>query len=216
MNKATLDNRRIVYLPIGQVKEAPWNPSRRTNNTVTRGLVKSMRESGFWWYMPLVLGRDGTLADGHRRLSAAKELRLTEVPCVHVDKSADVLWAEINGRRRTVSKAETLEAVTLGLQAMPDEHSAEVTEFIRIIGMDEARQPYMIGVAPGILTTARKAARYMGYERDEEMLKRLVVWFRKHRMQNPARIAMNAEVDPALLFDYIIADKPLPPLRLAI
>ncbi len=209
-------NRAIVYLPIGQVQCAPWNPPRRTRKEALAGLVASMRESGFWWYMPLILARDGTLADGHRRLEAAKVLRLTDVPCARVDKAADVLWAEINGRRRTVSSAETLEAATRGLTVLPEEHSKAVTEFLRIVGMEQAQASYMTGVSPHILAWAKKVARYVGYDGDEPMIARCVLWLRKHEMQRRVRGAMDAEVDANLLLGYVLSDAPLPPLRLTV
>ncbi len=215
MSKQSSNNQRIVYLPIGQVHDAPWNPSRRTSKNAVAGLVRSMRESGFWWYMPLVLGRDGLLADGHRRLAAARILKLTEVPCVRVDKAADVLWAEINGRRRTVSRSETLEAVTLGLEVVPEDHSVKVAEFLRVVGIDNAKQSYMIGVSPSILDWARKLARYIGFDGDDEMIGKCVCWLRKHQMQRRARSAMDAEMDPSTIFGYIIGDSPLPKLRLS-
>jgi len=200
---------RIIYLPTDKIEAAPWNPPRRTNSKVMASLVRSMRENGFWWYMPLIIGRGDVLADGHRRLAAACELRIVSVPVLRVDKAADVLWSEINGRRRTVSAAESLEAHVRGLQAIPDQHSRPVQEIVNVVGLDELRKDYMIGVSPSILTWAKTIGRYIG-QTDARMIAQITMWLRKHEMQRRVRAAMDGGIEPGLLMGHVLNDTPLP------
>jgi hypothetical protein len=168
-----------------------------------------MREHGFWWYMPLILGRNDVLGDGHRRLTVARELQLVSVPAVRVDKAADVLWSEINGLRRTVSGSETLEAVVLGLSQPPPQHVKEIDRFLQIVGLEEASKDYMRGVAPRIIDIAMRVGRYIG-STDDKMLACIVTWLRRQNAQRNARTAMDGGIDPELLFGLIVDDRPLP------
>lgn len=205
---------RIIYMDIDRIKPAPWNPARRTTPKALQPIIISMREHGFWPYQHLILGRDDVLADGHRRLAAAKAVGLPRVPVMRVDKAADVIWAEINGKRQEITASQSLEAIAHGLSVIPDRHKSEVEKFIQVMGRgpDGINAPLMAGVAPSIMDWARKTARYIGIDPDREpsQVKRIIFWLRRHQMQKRVRAAMEDEIDPQTVIEFINADLPLP------
>lgn len=209
-----MNEQRVIYIPVEQIKPAPWNPSRRTKPSNIAALVHSMKAHGFFWWKPVIIGREDVMGDGHRRLCAAKAANIPHVPALRVDMAADVIWAVENGRRRTVTSAESLEAATLGLTYLPDQHSKSVQEIIAVVGMEQLKQDYMIGVSPHILSWAKRTATYIGHDNDKAMIANIVLWLRKHEMQRRVRGAMDAEVDPSVILGYIMIDKPLPSLKL--
>ena len=68
----------IINLPIDKLK--PYENNPRHNEDAVDKVAESIREFGF--LVPIVIDKDYVIAAGHTRLLAAKELGLTEVPCV--------------------------------------------------------------------------------------------------------------------------------------
>lgn len=210
-----MEERRIIYLPTSEIHPAPWNPPIRTESRNLQSLIKSMRANGFFWYVPLIVGRGDILADGHRRYAAAVTLGIPQVPVLRIDKAADLLWAELNGMRRPVSSAESLEGYLLGLEHVPEQHAGDVAEYMGVMGEEAARLDFMRGVSPRVLDIGRRILRYLGKTGDKDLLRMAVLWLRKHRMSRSVRWITEVEddeSDPNLLLGYILADKPLPKL----
>lgn len=69
---------RMEYRPIDSFKEYANNP--RLNRAAVPKLVDSIREFGF--LVPLVVDSDNTIVCGHTRLEAARQLGMTELPCI--------------------------------------------------------------------------------------------------------------------------------------
>lgn len=69
---------RIEYVPIDRIR--PYENNPRLNEDAIPLVRKSIEEFGF--QVPLVLDKDLVVVTGHTRLAAAKELGMTELPCV--------------------------------------------------------------------------------------------------------------------------------------
>ena len=72
---------RIEYLPIEEIWDYENNP--RDNDRAVPALVRSMKRFGV--RSPAIIDRDNVLIAGHTRIKAAKELGMTEFPCVRAD-----------------------------------------------------------------------------------------------------------------------------------
>lgn len=72
---------RIEYLPIEEIRDYENNP--RDNDRAVPALVRSMKRFGV--RSPAIIDRDNVLIAGHTRIKAAKELGMTEFPCVRAD-----------------------------------------------------------------------------------------------------------------------------------
>ena len=69
---------RIDYVPIDKIR--PYENNPRQNEDAIPLVKKSIEEFGF--QVPLVLDKDLVVVTGHTRLAAAKELGMTELPCI--------------------------------------------------------------------------------------------------------------------------------------
>lgn len=72
----------IVHVPVGELKELPHNP-RLWSDKATSDLTTSLER--YELVEPLVVNHDHTVLGGNFRLSVAKQLGYTTVPCVYVD-----------------------------------------------------------------------------------------------------------------------------------
>jgi DNA modification methylase len=76
----------IVYVPIADLKPAPYNP-RKWSKEAKEALTESIRRYGF--VDPLLVNstpeRKNTIIGGHFRADIAKDLGITEVPVVYID-----------------------------------------------------------------------------------------------------------------------------------
>ena len=69
---------RIEYVPVDRIR--PYENNPRLNEDAIPLVRKSIEEFGF--QVPLVLDKDLVVVTGHTRLAAAKELGMTELPCI--------------------------------------------------------------------------------------------------------------------------------------
>lgn len=68
----------IVYVGMDEI--TPYENNPRMNDGAVESVAKSIAEFGF--KVPIVLDKDYVIVCGHTRYKAAKQLGLTEVPCV--------------------------------------------------------------------------------------------------------------------------------------
>ena len=76
---------QIEYWPIGQL--VSYTRALRKNDRVVDRMISSIQEFGF--KIPILARSSGEIVDGHLRLKAAIQLRLTEVPVLRCDE-----WTE--------------------------------------------------------------------------------------------------------------------------
>lgn len=65
----------------------PYGKNPRKNKESVQYVAASIRDFGF--KVPIVIDKDGTIAAGHTRYLAAKQLQLDEVPCIIADDLTD-------------------------------------------------------------------------------------------------------------------------------
>lgn len=72
---------KIIYKSVDEIQQYEKNP--RKNDHAVDYVANSIKEFGF--KVPIVIDRSGTIIAGHTRYKAAKQLGLTEVPCIIAD-----------------------------------------------------------------------------------------------------------------------------------
>lgn len=73
-----MDSLDIIYVSMDEI--TPYENNPRMNDGAVESVAKSISEFGF--KVPIVLDKDHVIICGHTRYKAAKQLGLTEVPCV--------------------------------------------------------------------------------------------------------------------------------------
>ena len=82
-----MEEMRIVYLPVGQLKPYEKNARKHTKDDL-QTIIESIKAFGF--RDPIgVWGKKNIVVEGHGRLLAAKELGMETVPCLRLDDLTD-------------------------------------------------------------------------------------------------------------------------------
>src|SRR5688572_26462280 len=123
----------IEYVHPDTLKFAPFNPQSRTTSRAISKLKKEIEKAG-GIIVPLVVTLDNYIADGHRRLSVARELNYESVPVVRIDQSLPDLWSTLNGGNMAVGKKTWMQAVSEGmpLTCVPEQERKTLSDFIRV------------------------------------------------------------------------------------
>lgn len=86
MNKLSKEKLNITYVPVSELKPAPYNP-RKWSKEQTAGLKESIKRYGL--VDPLLVNcapnRRGIVIGGHFRLAVIKELEIKDVPVVYIN-----------------------------------------------------------------------------------------------------------------------------------
>lgn len=200
---------QLIEMKVEEIKVAKFNPASRTERSSLRKLMKDIEAAGRV-IQPLVVGSDGVLADGHRRLACAKALGLKTVPVLLEDKPARELWVILNHSPRIVRGRDWLEAYVSGLSArvMPEEIAKQINELEKAVGKTglEALVANHRGI--GILRMAQVVARYVG-DTTPDMIGKIIRWFETHEQQNVAKLAIKDECEPEDLLRAIEECRPL-------
>lgn len=61
----------------------PYENNPRNNTAAVEYVANSIREFGF--KVPIIIDKDGIIVAGHTRYKAAKQLKLSDVPCIVAD-----------------------------------------------------------------------------------------------------------------------------------
>lgn len=82
-----MENLKIEYLPVGDLKPYARNARRHTNKDINT-IIESIKEFGF--ADPIgIWSEKNIVVEGHGRLIAAKKLGMEEVPCIRLDHLTD-------------------------------------------------------------------------------------------------------------------------------
>src|ERR1700733_11370036 len=78
---------RVEFWPLGRLVPSPRNARTHSDAQVAE-IAGSIRAFGF--SNPILVGEDGDIIAGHGRLSAARQLGLTEVPVIMLRELTDI------------------------------------------------------------------------------------------------------------------------------
>lgn len=153
----------IVMMPIAAIK--PYENNPRLNSDTVAFLVDLIPKVGF--NVPLVVDPDGVIVKGHTRYAAAKQLGMTELPCVvttadpeaiRMDRIADNRIAELTEWDKEMLRHElNIVNVDMGVLGFKPED----------LGRIDAGSPADVEVATSDLADAEKRIKESVGNKDE-------------------------------------------------
>ena len=201
-----MSNEVIEIIDIELLKFAEFNPPSRTE-TDLRYLKESIERYGFWSFRPIICTEDYVIADGHRRVTIAKSLGITEVPVMCVKNvTLSELWAQLNVSQ-VISPGQVMEAYSLGLSVLPSKQKNNIALLESVIGIEGIKRLVKSGkVSPAIYGVASRIVNYCGRKGDVDFLGKTIFWMVDLQMQSVARQAiMNGS--PSEIVEKAIEEK---------
>ena len=202
----------VVQVAVEDVNMAHFNPPHRATEKEVRDLARTIAEHGIIYPLTMSI-EDQCLADGHRRLAAAKLAGLATVPVQWRHGSAAELWALMNRTAKPIDQrdwwiasAREVAIVTNANRRM----SNRLAALLRILGPEDYEEMAQRR-SPGIFTTAVRVANYVGLGKDDSFLRACLIWLDKHDQQRPVIDALkkDAQAPASAFLAAIHEDRPL-------
>lgn len=197
---------RQVILPISALVRMPINPKVRTDKITD--LVKDIKETRRIVPIYVVQAGNGkyVIMDGHRRLAAAKELGLKDVPCsLDEGDSADKyeIFKRFNRNMPLDGKQKTELAYTANM-FWTNEQKA-IYDYHLNLGGIELWKFYVEKYASvyGSHRNWQSILLYLGVINDKTKCVSILMYIVEYRQTTPLRILMKQNVNPKDILRYI-------------
>lgn len=199
---------KIVMLSVSEIIAAPFNPPDRVAKEALTVLEAQIKELG-GIIIPLIVSKDMRLIDGHRRLTCAKRLGMKEVPAIITSLGLQAGWAGLNTSAMPINGKQFVNANANGLDDayLPKSQRRKIQR-LRTLAGDNYEEYAAAGVSTSVLSIVNRIGAYTG-DKSDAFLGDVLRWVIKHRMQTPARKAIEANVHPDVLRQAIRQDRPI-------
>ena len=198
----------VRMMEVEAINKAVFNPSIRIEPNRIDDLLTSIESNGI--ESPLLVGCDGVLGDGHRRLACAIKLGYKTVPVIKsINRTGAQIYSD-NSTQKPTRGAEWLQAVTHGYPIIyvPTKYRTNIQHMQRIHSARELLNIADMGQSPTIIQFARFVGNHIG-DTSDAMLRKIILWFIKHGIQYKARKAIEDGCDPATVLQAIEEDRPI-------
>jgi len=187
---------------VENLRPSPLNPAGRVAASAIKGLKESIRQRGI--IVPLVVTKDGEVVDGHRRLQCAKELSITTVPVVRVERDP-ALWSDLTVSTRPMRPREYLEYhLAGGLVTSPSVRN-KIVALEKIGGRAILVRMLKENLSHAIYSVACAVSAYVdGDKNNTEWMALLLNWLIDGHRQDMAGRAMKGGIPPAHLYQAIV------------
>ncbi len=178
---------------VSEIIAAPFNPTDRTEEKALEELEARVRElDGI--YQPLLISKDMRLIDGHRRLEVAKRLKYKEVPCLITSLGLQAGWAGMNVSSMPIKGRQYVYAVAHGLDEayLPQDQRRKVKRLRELTG-ERFIEIADAGLSTTVLDIVYRIGAITG-DKSDEWMRRVLFWVVRHKMQNPARKAIEQAI----------------------
>lgn len=171
-----------------------FNPELRINKKSPkyRRLLKSMRQHG--QLSAILVSLDGLVIDGHRRLSCAIDLGMTEVLVDIISSNAQETWVECVTNQQGFNGRQVIQATAQGLNAiyLPKDLATAVVDLQELAGEDLYAEMAKSGISPHVRNAVAKVCRYTG-DNSPEWRSMVLRWIVRHNMQKKIRDAIESD-----------------------
>lgn len=202
---------QIEWVNPKQLKPAGFNPPMRVNlkDKKMKTLIEGIKRVGF--VVPVITANNYEIIDGHRRTTAALYLKLGEIPIIRLPLSLQDGWATLNASTKPIdSKAWVYVLSPAGgfdVNNAPEairEVYFKIEEYLP--GGVAMLQEH--GMALNVIKEFATARNFLGVDPDDKKkCAQILRWLIVHRMQNPVRVAVKANlITPRDLWRAIQAD----------
>lgn len=193
----------IEMVHVDSLKFAPFNPPSRTTPQAVANLKAHIDGAGKI-ISPIIVTVDSYVADGHRRLTAARELGWEYVPVIREDYNLPDLWCFLNGGNLSVKRRTWMQAVREGmpLDNLPELDHKLISDLIRVVGRKTFEKLSDDGHGPSIVLVAQQIAHYCGDDSDK-FVKKIILWFVECGTLRDAKTAKQGGCPPEILISAI-------------
>ncbi len=198
---------KIVQKPVQLIKAAKYNPGNRIKPEGLVKLIASIKQHNI--ILPLVVDNRGNLIDGHRRLEAAKILKMPSVPTLQIKSTVkrDEAFEVINTNQRKLSNNDMIFIYVNGGKIPPKALRA-TKEIEVIVGRKALKNLATKYTTYKVLDYAKVVQRYCGAT-NMEFLRKSILWLAKNKAIFQVRRAMEHNTAKNIIIQAIEADKPL-------
>jgi len=174
----------LVDVSPEELHTAPHQPPVRTEmNMALNALKRSIGDIGLQ-YPPLVIrnpsGDGFTIADGHRRIAAMRELQYEKIPVLISSGRAEQLFSEVSGTVKAITANQWIYVYLHGGHVPSGQTRVNIGRLDETMGKDFLRRIYDAGMSPQIWSVAN---RFLKYTKIEDEQKRPVLeWLLAHRL----------------------------------
>lgn len=202
----------VVQMAVEEVNTAHFNPPHRTTEKEVRDLAATIAQHGIIYPLTMSI-EDKCLADGHRRLAAAKLVGLPSVPVQWKHGSAAELWAVMNRTAKSIEQRDWWIASSREIAIVANASRRmgnQLASLLRVLGPEDYEEMAQRR-SPGIFTTAVRVANYVGFGKDDAFLRECLIWLDKHDQQRPVIDALKkgAQAPVSAFLAAIREDRPL-------
>lgn len=203
----------IVEMPLSKLKMAAHNPHTRTNDMrKIMPLQKSMAIIGLIY--PILIDKTGTIIEGHRRFTAAKNLKWKTIATVTTDKDPDQVYAMLNATSMKMSGNEVLAVWLKNPEAVTPRVRKKMENIEKMIGRILMQKLCIAGLSARAYGIALRVARYCDADTPEN-IKMTLEWLMKFSMIYQVRKAMEDGQSPQVIMKGIKSSRPIK-LKLAV
>lgn len=154
----------LVDVNLDELHRAEHQPPSRTEmSTALNALKKSIADIGLQ-YPPLVVrdpnGQGFTIADGHRRIAAMRELKFTKIPVLISQGSPEQLFSGVSGTVRPLTANQWIFVHLHGGQVPSGPTRVNIGRLDETMGKDFLQRLYEAGMSPQIWSVANRFLRY--------------------------------------------------------
>lgn len=187
--------------PIDSIIEDASNPKSRTKDAAVKLLSNSIKARGRIVY-PLLISSTYKLKDGHRRLAAARLLKMSFVP-VQVVEDDDDFFSEINITHRPMNRFEWMERYLDGGD-VPSDAYKQISRLEFLLGREKLEQMRENHIGPSVANVASSVVKYIGGDlTDDALVRQVLLWMIDGRRQAVAYAAIKSHIPPAVVYKAI-------------
>jgi hypothetical protein len=198
----------VTWMRPDDILVGGFNPRSRTSERNLAALVQSMKKNGFFSYEPLKIASNGMLADGHRRLAAAKIAGIDKVPVIETDFHIGHMY-KLNETHRKHTPREWLQVYVKGMEdAVPDRITRKIMKLKEVVGNKGLIFLAEKDLSPNIYNLGVMVARYCETN-SLKFQKKIIYWLANNQQQFAVRSAMREQVAHRLIIDAINEDRKL-------
>lgn len=190
-------------MAIADLRGATHNPKSRTasNSNPLKRLIRSIEEIGLIY--PIAIDKEGTVIDGHRRLTACKHMGWTEVPVIVVpNENASLVYAEVNANAEMMSGLQILQVYLQQPDAVAAKTRKTLERYEEVFGRVTMKKLVKAKLSFHTLGLAQRIARYVEDESDE-YLNKVVEYLITKRNGRIVRSYITLKQAPSTLWDVI-------------
>lgn len=198
---------KLQQLPTSTLIPAPYNPAIRTEKTVLKTLLDSIKQFGIMY--PIMIDKNRRVIDGHRRLACAKQLKLKTVPTFLSDTklSTDKVYELVNTTSRKMSPNEMIYVYINGGH-VPKRIEKQISQLKEIVGAEELKRLGNRYVSIAVLSMGKKIGMHCN-DLSPEFIKKAILWTIRNKMTYQVRKAIEDGISIRNLTDKIKANQPL-------